>query len=60
MTATTRARLDRLAREHPEWRPWLGVMARALDEAARSAWEVAVPASPPRAVAGEPLLTRVA
>jgi len=36
-----------LAREHPEWRGWLGVMRAALDEAGDPAWRhvVVVPSS---------------
>jgi FdhE protein len=36
-----------LAREHPEWRGWLGVMRAALDEAADPDWQqmVVVPSS---------------
>src|SRR6266536_2838126 len=38
---------ESLAREHPEWRGWLGVMRAALDEAVDPAWRhvVVVPSS---------------
>lgn len=52
----TSARLERLGREHPEWRPWLGVLGRALQEASGSAWEAAVPSRPAEPAAGRPLL----
>jgi FdhE protein len=49
-------RLERLARERPEAGPWLVPLGRALAEAARPAWDAAVPAhvEPPEAAA--PLL----
>lgn len=52
----TSARLERLGREHPEWRPWLGVLGRALREASGSAWAAAVPARPVDPAPGRPLL----
>jgi FdhE protein len=49
-------RLERLAREQPESRPWLVPLGRALAEAGGAAWEAGVPApaEPPDAAA--PLL----
>ena len=52
----TSGRLERLGREHPEWRAWLGVLGRTLREAANSAWEAAVPSRPPDLTGGRPLL----
>ena len=52
----TSARLERLGREHPEWRPWLDVLERALQEASGSAWEAMVPSRPAGPAAGRPLL----
>jgi len=52
----TSARLERLGREHPEWRPWLGVLGRTLREVSGSAWEAAVPARPLDPTTGRPLL----
>jgi len=52
----TSVRLEHLGREHPEWRPWLGVLERALREAANSVWEVAVPVRPGDPAGGRPLL----
>ena len=55
MSATTLAAptADALAREHPEYRGWLDVLAAAADEAARTAWVYAVPGAP---AAGAPRL----
>ena len=52
----TSARLERLGREHPEWRPWLGVLGRTLREASGSAWAAAVPPRPVDPAPGRPLL----
>jgi FdhE protein len=49
-------RLERLAREQPEARPWLGPLGRALAEAARPEWEAAVPSPTDSPGAGMPLL----
>lgn len=42
--AETSPRVERLAREQPEARPWLAPLGRALAEAADPVWEAAVPA----------------
>jgi FdhE protein len=52
----TSGRLERLEREHPEWRAWLGVLECTLREAAGSAWEAAVPSRPPDLAGRRPLL----
>ncbi len=38
-----RDRLGALAREHPEWRPWLALVEAVLHEAREPGWELAVP-----------------
>lgn len=56
----TSARLERLGRDHPEWRPWLGVLGRTLREAANPAWEAALPARPVDSTGARPLLAGAA
>jgi FdhE protein len=56
----TSARLERLGCEHPEWRPWLGVLGRTLREAANPAWEGAAPARPVDVTGARPLLAHAA
>jgi FdhE protein len=46
--------LDRLARERPEWAPWLAVVAETVREAAGSRWDNAVPGEPN--ATGNPML----
>lgn len=36
--------LERLRRDYPEWKPWLGVIEEVVAEAASSRWEACVPA----------------
>jgi FdhE protein len=36
--------LEVLAREHPEWRPWLGVVGVVMSELEDCAWDAALPA----------------
>jgi FdhE protein len=42
---TTGSDLSGLRRVRPEWGPWLAVVEHAVNEAATSAWDAAVPAS---------------
>jgi FdhE protein len=46
MTERDGARLERLARERPEWRPWTAMLTHALHEAGNLGWEAWVPAAP--------------
>ncbi len=59
MTAQGGDRLDRLARERPEWRPWIAVLAHALREASNPRWEAWVPAAPASHNGTAPLLAGV-
>ena len=47
---------EALAREHPEFRDWLGLLASVRDEAAVPAWADAVPTAIPDRTAGVPRL----
>lgn len=48
--------LDALAREHPEWRPWLAPLAQALRALEDPTWAAAVPDEPAAGGDGVPLL----
>ena len=48
--------LDALGRNHPEWAQWLAPLRLTLVHAADRAYDTAVPASPPLATPGAPLL----
>jgi FdhE protein len=50
---------ESLAREHPEWRGWLGVMRAALDEAGDPHWRQVVVAPSSAREAGAPWLAGV-
>ena len=51
---------EALAREHPEFRGWLGLLAAVRDEAAAPAWVEAVPDPLPDTAIGAPLLAGAA
>jgi FdhE protein len=46
-----------LARDHPEWKPWLTVIEEVLREAADPKWEVFVPARPATETGSVPILS---
>jgi FdhE protein len=48
--------LHDIERQHPEWRPWLAVLAPVLDEMHNRAWDDAVPAPATPINAAAPLL----
>ncbi|HWP35790.1 MAG TPA: formate dehydrogenase accessory protein FdhE [Thermodesulfobacteriota bacterium] len=53
-----RQRLDALARESPEWRPWVALLEETLDAVQDPAWNAAVPEPDPARPPGAPLLAR--
>jgi FdhE protein len=50
------ARLDHLTFTHPEWRPWIEVLGRALREADDPVWQSFVPLARPARAGNAPLL----
>jgi FdhE protein len=50
------ARAEALAREHPDWQSWLGLVQSALEEARNPAWTAAVPPPPGPRPPGVPWL----
>jgi FdhE protein len=55
-----RPRLDAVARQNPEWRPWLTLLAEALHEREAPVWLAAVPPSCPERPTVVPLLAGMA
>src|ERR1043166_2436740 len=48
MTPPLTGRAQDLERDHPEWKPWLGVLEEVVRESADPQWDKVVPAAPDR------------
>ncbi|MDI3339964.1 MAG: formate dehydrogenase accessory protein FdhE [Sphaerobacter sp.] len=56
VVAAALGQLDTMARDYPEWEPWLALYADALQASAEPLWEQAVPIPTSRPATGVPLL----
>src|SRR5437870_10625256 len=57
MTASSISSVEDLARDHPEWKPWLTVIEEVLREAADPKWEPFVPVRPATETGSVPILS---